>query len=76
MTPIEVLKMLKSKIDASGLNKCNYAIKTSDIEAINQALLLPAVIKSVCGWCGENRILNENGSCKCCACLDDEQTVA
>ena len=40
MTPIEVLKMLKSKIDAAGLNKCNYAIETSDIEAINQALLL------------------------------------
>lgn len=40
MTPIEVLKMLKSKIDAAGLNKCNYVIETSDIEAINQALLL------------------------------------
>jgi len=40
MTPIEVLKMLKSKIDAAGLNKCNYAIETSDIDAINQALLL------------------------------------
>jgi bifunctional DNA-binding transcriptional regulator/antitoxin component of YhaV-PrlF toxin-antitoxin module len=31
--------------------------------------------KSVCGWCGEKRLLNQNGSCKCCACLDDEQTV-
>ena len=40
MTPTEVLKMLKSKIDAAGLNKCNYTIETSDIEAINQALLL------------------------------------
>jgi hypothetical protein len=40
MTPTEVLKMLKSKIDAAGLNKCNYAIETGDIEAINQALLL------------------------------------
>ena len=40
MTPTEVLKMLKSKIDTAGLNKCNYAIETSDIEAINQALLL------------------------------------
>jgi hypothetical protein len=40
MTPTEVLKMLKSKIDATVLNKCNYAIETSDIEAINQALLL------------------------------------
>ena len=40
MTSTEVLKMLKSKIDAAGLNKCNYAVETSDIEAINQALLL------------------------------------
>ena len=40
MTPIGVLKMLKNKIDSAGLNKCNYAIETSDIEAINQALLL------------------------------------
>jgi hypothetical protein len=44
MTPTEVLKMLKSKIDAAGLNKCNYAIETSDIEAINQALLLYDVV--------------------------------
>ena len=40
MTRTEVLKMLKSKIDAAGLNKCNYAIEAGDIEAINQALLL------------------------------------
>jgi len=33
------------------------------------------VSESVCGWCGEKRLLNHNGSCKCCACLDDEQTV-
>ena len=46
MTPTEVLKMLKSKIDAAGLNKCNYAIETSDIEAINQALLLYDVMPS------------------------------
>ena len=39
--------MLKSKIDAAGLNKCNYAIETSDIEAINQALLLYDVSKSL-----------------------------
>ena len=44
MTPTEVLKMLKGKIDAAGLNKCNYAIETSDIEAINQALLLYDVV--------------------------------
>lgn len=47
MTPTEVLKMLKSKIDTAGLNKCNYAIETSDIEAINQALLLYDVSGSV-----------------------------
>ena len=45
MTPTEVLKMLKGKIDAAGLNKCNYAIETSDIEAINQALLLYDVVR-------------------------------
>ena len=44
MTPTEVLKMLKSKIDSAALNKCNYAIETSDIEAINQALLLHDVV--------------------------------
>ena len=44
MTPIEVLKMLKSKIDTARLDKCNYAIETSDIEAINEALLLGAVV--------------------------------
>lgn len=55
MTPTEVLKMLKSKIDAAGLNKCNYAIETSDIEAINQALLLYDVGESClakCDVCG------------------------
>ena len=55
MTSTEVLKMLKSKIDAAGLNKCNYAIETSDIEAINQALLLYDVSKSClakCDVCG------------------------
>lgn len=41
MTPTEVLKMLKSKIDAAGLDNCNYTIETSDIDAINQALLPP-----------------------------------
>jgi len=44
MTPTEVLKMLKRKIDTAGLNKCNYAIETSDIEAISQALLLYDVV--------------------------------
>ena len=46
MTPTEVLKMLKSKIDAAGLNKCNYTIETSDIEAINQALYIHDVSNS------------------------------
>ena len=38
MTPIEVLKTLKNKIDSASLNKCNYVIETSDIELINQVL--------------------------------------
>lgn len=38
MTPIEVLKTLKNKIDSASLNKCNYVIETSDIELINQLL--------------------------------------
>ena len=55
MTPTEVLNILKSKIDAAGLNKCNYAIETNDIEAINQALLLYDVSESClakCDVCG------------------------
>jgi hypothetical protein len=55
MTPTEVLKMLKSKIDAAGLNKCNYAIETSDIEAINEALVIADVSEShlaKCDVCG------------------------
>ena len=51
MTPTEVLKMLKSKIDAAGLNKCNYDIETSDIEAINQALLSESCLDK-CDVCG------------------------
>ncbi len=47
MTPTEVLKMLKSKIDAAVLNKCNYAIETSDIEAINEALAVADVSGSL-----------------------------
>ena len=39
MTPTEVLKILKNKIDSASLNKCNYVIETSDIELINQVLL-------------------------------------
>ena len=40
MTPTEVLKILKNKIDSASLNKCNYVIETSDIELINQVLSL------------------------------------
>jgi hypothetical protein len=49
MTPIECLKMLKGKIDAAGLNKCNYVIETSDIEAINEALKSKLGISVVSG---------------------------
>ncbi|MEI6059412.1 MAG: hypothetical protein WCR72_01835 [Bacteroidota bacterium] len=45
--PIECLKILKSKIDAAGLNKCNYAIETNDIEAINEALVIANVSNSL-----------------------------
>jgi len=65
MTPTEVLKMLKSKIDAAGLNKCNYAIETSDIEAINQALLLYDVVgqseQLICPHCGKYKRMQGNG---------------
>lgn len=40
MTPIEVLKMLKIKIEQASLNNYNYAIEKIDIELINQSLLL------------------------------------
>ena len=47
MTPIEVLKMLKSKIDEAEFHKSNYVLQTNDVEAINQALLLYDVIGSL-----------------------------
>lgn len=56
-TPIEVLKMLKSKIDESRLNECNYVIETSDIEAINQALNNTFVRENV----SEDFIINGSG---------------
>ena len=67
MTPTEVLKMLKSKIDVAGLNKYNYVIETSDIEAISQALLLYDVNNSVfdCPVCGNEWDTNKHNSCKC-----------
>ena len=46
MTPIEVLKMLKSKIDKACFNKCNYAIETSDIEAINKMEKLKKILEA------------------------------
>ena len=71
MTPTEVLKMLKSKIDAAGLNKCNYAIETSDIEAINQALLLYDVVgrseQLVCDVCESTNDVQSY----CCKCMDE-----
>jgi len=66
MTPTEVLKMLKGKIDAAGVNKCNYAIETSDIEAINQALLLYDVSNPLsCVGCIYNNTTNDElcGTC-------------
>jgi hypothetical protein len=38
MTPIEVLKMLKSKIDEAEFYKSNYVLQANDVKAINQAL--------------------------------------
>ena len=43
MTPIEVLKMLKSKIDEAEFCKSNYVLQTNDVEAINQALRIHEV---------------------------------
>ena len=60
MTPIGVLKMLKSKIDKAGLNKCNYAIETSDIEAINKALADD--YEPYFGWCDVDGCENEGCS--------------
>ena len=47
MSPIEVLKMLKSKIEDAASFECNYAIEASDIEAINSALSMPDVGQSL-----------------------------
>lgn len=38
MTPIEVLKILKTKIDELSLNKINYVIEENDIKLINESL--------------------------------------
>jgi hypothetical protein len=68
MTPTEVLKMLKSKIDEAGLNKCNYAIEKSDIEAINQALLLHDVNNLICHKCKSDAIAKypDYNECRIC----------
>ena len=47
----------------------------SEVKKLN----IPAVSNNeervaVCDWCGEERIVNEDNSCKCCECLDKEQT--
>lgn len=38
MTPIDVLKILKTKIDELSLNKINYVIEENDIKLINESL--------------------------------------
>jgi hypothetical protein len=59
MTPIEVLKMLKSKIDEAEFYKSNYVLQTNDVEAINEALRIHAVVGRSeqlvcnCQGCGE-----------------------
>lgn len=47
MTPIEVLKMLKSKIDEAEFYKSNYVLQSNDVEAINQALRIHDVSGSL-----------------------------
>ena len=44
MTPIEVLKMLKSKIDEAEFYKSNYVLQSNDVKAINQALRIHDVV--------------------------------
>lgn len=55
MTPIEVLKMLKSKIDEAEFYKSNYVLQTNDVEVINQALRIHDVVgqseQLVCRYC-------------------------
>ena len=59
MKAIEVLKMLKSKIDAAAQINCNYAIEVSDIEAIDQALNLAGVSnnEAVCPKCASKDVV-------------------
>jgi len=44
MTPIEVLKMLQSKIDEANFYKTNYVLQTNDIEMIAEALRIHDVV--------------------------------
>jgi hypothetical protein len=44
MTPIEVLKMLQSKIDEANFYKTNYVLQTNDIEMIAEALHIHDVL--------------------------------
>ena len=44
MTPTQVLKMLKSKIDEAGENRVSYVIETSDVDDINQAITIYDVV--------------------------------
>lgn len=55
MTPIEVLKMLKSKIDEAEFYKSNYVLQSNDVKAINQALHIHDVVgRSEQLSCGRN----------------------
>ena len=65
---------MRSKTTKRILNETPQKVKDK-VKDYTDKLVLCGVIKSVCGWCGEKRILNENKSCKCCACLDNEQAV-
>jgi hypothetical protein len=44
MTPIEVLKILQSKIDEAKFYKTNYVLQTNDIEMIAEALRIHDVV--------------------------------
>lgn len=65
MTPIEVLKMLKSKIDEAEFYKSNYVLQSNDVKAINQALRIHDVVGRSEQLCQHDRSVT-NRSCKNC----------
>jgi hypothetical protein len=75
MTPIEVLKMLQSKIDEAKFYKTNYVLQTNDIEMIAEALRIHDVV----GRSEELQPDEEANSCKRCQCdwieLKDKTSV-